>query len=164
MRILVAYASKHGSTEEIARAIHERFLERGFESRCANVATPLDIDGADVVVLGSAIYYGHWMEEARGFAKAHHDELTTRPLFLFSSGPVTRDLADPDHAAQPKDALELREELGAKDHVVFGGKLDLDQLGFGERMVVKFVGGKSGDARDFDVIAEWADAVANRVT
>jgi menaquinone-dependent protoporphyrinogen oxidase len=60
MSVLVAYASKHGSTEEIARFVTDRLRERGIDADAAPVQEVSDLSGVEAVVLGSAIYLGSW--------------------------------------------------------------------------------------------------------
>lgn len=89
MTILVAVASKHGSTREIAQVIAD-------ELRTAHLAVDLqdagavgDIAGYDAVILGSAVYMGSWLPDAHSeLAQRHHAALATLPVWVFSSGPL----------------------------------------------------------------------------
>jgi menaquinone-dependent protoporphyrinogen oxidase len=161
MEVLVAYASKHGSTEGIARAIAGRLTERGHRAHAANVA---ELDGpgtAAAVVLGSAVYAGSWMKEATAWAERHAQELARLPVWLFTSGPLGTDVEDEEE--QPKQLPGLTETLHPVEHRVFFGALDRDGLGFAERMIVKAVRAPDGDFRDWEAIGAWADAIAARL-
>jgi menaquinone-dependent protoporphyrinogen oxidase len=160
-KILVAYASKHGSTEGIARSLADRFRELGHEAETRPVIDDLELEDADAVVLGSAIYAGSWMKEATEFAHRHADALGRVPVWLFSSGPLGMEVKDDEE--QPRQLAELNEMLRPKEHRTFFGALDKSKLGFGERMLVKAVKAPEGDFRDWDRIREWADAIAQQL-
>ena len=161
MEVLVAYASKHGGTEGIARAIAARIGERGMDARAASV-TELDGPGeAGAVVLGSAVYAGSWMKEAVAFARDHAAALAEVPVWLFTSGPLGTEVQDEEE--QPRQLPELTAALHPVEHRVFFGVLDREALGFAERMIVKAVKAPEGDFRDWEAIAAWADAIASRL-
>ncbi|HET7582738.1 MAG TPA: flavodoxin domain-containing protein, partial [Candidatus Limnocylindria bacterium] len=83
-RILVAYASKHGSTAEIAEAIGEVLRSRGDEVQVRPAAEVRELTGVEGVVLGSAVYMGRWMREGIDFLKRHQATLRDVPTWLFS--------------------------------------------------------------------------------
>jgi len=156
--ILVAYASKHGATEGIARHIAERLGSRGKQATAVSVDGLADIGQPEAVVLGSAVYAGSWMKEAVEFAQAHRATLAQVPVWLFSSGPLGEEIKD--GMEQIRQLPELRELLDPKDHRIFFGALDIEKLGFGERMIVKAVKAPDGDFRDWDDIGAWAGEIA----
>ena len=88
MRVLVASATRHGATAEIAEAIAATLKDRGLKVELRRVEEVADMSGYDAVVLGSAVYIGKWLEPARQFAVDHAAELAMRPTWLFSSGPL----------------------------------------------------------------------------
>jgi menaquinone-dependent protoporphyrinogen oxidase len=158
MQVMVACASKHGSTEGIAQAIADRLRQQGHDAVAERVANVADLHGVQAVVLGSAVYAGSWMHEATEFAEGNADVLSTMPVWLFSSGPLGTEIHDEEE--QPRQLPELTRVLHPRDHRVFFGALDHDKLGFGERMMVKAVNAPQGDFRDWDAIAGWADEIA----
>jgi menaquinone-dependent protoporphyrinogen oxidase len=157
--VLVAYASKHGSTEGIALAIADRLRERGLEASASPVGELDGVGEADAVVLGSAVYVGSWMPEAVGFAETHAEALAERSVWLFSSGPLGVEVDDEEE--QPRQLAQLRGLVGPVEHRVFFGALERSKLGFGERIMVKAVKAPEGDFRDWDAIRAWADAIAD---
>ncbi|HSL10832.1 MAG TPA: flavodoxin domain-containing protein [Actinomycetota bacterium] len=157
--IVVAYASKHGSTEGIAVAIADRLQERGHRSIARPVEALDDLADADAVVLGSGVYAGSWLKDATAFVERHRDALARVPVWLFSSGPLGEQVVDDEE--QPRQLAELREALSPRDHKVFFGALDRSKLSFPERMIVKAVKAPDGDFRDWDAIAAWADSIAD---
>jgi menaquinone-dependent protoporphyrinogen oxidase len=157
-RVLVAAASRHGATAEIADALGRRLGEHGVVADVARLEDVEGLTGYDAFVLGSAVYVGRWLEPARRFVEANREELATRPTWLFSSGP----LGDPLRPDEGKavHVADLVESTGAVDHRLFPGRLRRDVLGFGERAIVAAVRAPDGDYRDWDAIAAWADGIA----
>jgi menaquinone-dependent protoporphyrinogen oxidase len=157
--ILVAYATKHGSTREVAEAVAATLEERTLEVEVAPAAAVRDVSGYDAVVLGGALYTGRWHRDARAFLRRHGDALEQTPvLAVFALGPRT--LA-PDEVASSRAQLERA--LAATPHVapalvaVFGGVVDPAKLRFPFRRL------PASDARDWDEIASWAAEVADVV-
>ena len=88
-RVLVTAASRHGSTHEIAEALARRLRESaGLAAGALHAENRPDPAAYDAVVLGSAVYGGSWLEPARDLAHRQVAVLRTRPLWLFSSGPI----------------------------------------------------------------------------
>ncbi len=158
MVVLVAYASKHGATEGIAKYVAERLREAGKDADARKVEDVESLEGVDAVVLGSAVYAGSWQKEAMEFVQRHAERLTDLPVWLFSSGPLGEEIKD--GMDQIRQLGELRETLQPKDHRVFFGALDKEKLGFGERMIAKAVKAPDGDFRDWDEIGAWAEGIA----
>ncbi len=158
MKVLVTEASRHGSTREIADAIAEELRSSGLEADLRDADSVTSLDGYDAVVIGSAIYMGGWMAEAKQFVERFEAQLRERPIWLFSSGPLGSD--DPQPAGDPALVPELIEQTNALGHRTFTGKLDRDSLGFGERMIAKMVHAPEGDFRDWDAIRGWAKEIA----
>jgi menaquinone-dependent protoporphyrinogen oxidase len=157
MKILVATESKHGATDEIGQAIAEVLREQGFDADARRfVDVPEDL-AYDAFVLGSAIYLGSWLAPARAFVEQHRELLATRPTWLFSSGPGSRASGDPSEA--PRENHRLLELTGARDHHVFGGRLDSSQLGLGERLVARLARVPEGDFREWEAVVAWATAI-----
>lgn len=157
--VLVAYASKHGATAEIAEAIAAAMQDAGCHAEARPVAHVHDLSGYCAVVLGSAVYTARWRKDARRFAARHRAELRQMPVWLFSSGPLGTP-EDIDKAAVPPRIGALVERLGAREHVTFGGRVPLDPSNFVERAMLKNTPPERRDARDWAAIAAWAHAIA----
>jgi menaquinone-dependent protoporphyrinogen oxidase len=162
MTVLVAYSSKHGSTEGIAHAIADRLRELGEPAEVGSVDEIRDVAEYRAIVLGSAVYAGSWMKEAVEFVHRFAEALAERPVWLFSSGPLGTDVEDDEE--QPRQLGEMRGVIGPIDHRMFFGALDRSALGFGERMIVKAVKAPDGDFRDWDAIRDWADDIARELS
>jgi menaquinone-dependent protoporphyrinogen oxidase len=158
MTILVTAATRHGATMEIAEAIGRALDEAGMAAAVEPIDEVGDLAPYEAVVLGSGVYVGHWLTPARAFAERNAEALQARSTWLFSSGPV----GDPPRP-KAEDAVKVDEVMamtGAREHRLFGGRIDKHRLGFGERAVMLAVGAKDGDFRDWDAIAAWAGEIA----
>src|SRR5512132_865621 len=133
MRVLVTAATRHGATAEIAAAIGEVLADRGLDPTVAAPEQVEGVDGYDAVVLGSAVYAGHWLKPARELVGRLGTVLADRPVWLFSSGPV----GDPPKPEEdPVDVAEILTATRARDHRLFAGTLVRKQLSFPERAIV----------------------------
>jgi menaquinone-dependent protoporphyrinogen oxidase len=159
-KVLVVYASKHGATREIAEAIAGELRDLGCVVDCREAHDAGRPDGYDAVVLGSATYAKRWRREARRFLAHHRGALAQRPLWLFSSGPVGEQEPDPAWI-EPQAVLRAAEQLGARDHVVFGGRVPADPQNFVERAMVRNTPAEYADRRDWDEIRAWARNVGH---
>jgi menaquinone-dependent protoporphyrinogen oxidase len=165
MNALVTYASRLGSTAEIAEHIAARLRDRGVDSTILPVDASPAVATFDAVVIGSALYAGHWLDDATHFVRENEQDLRERPVWAFSSGPVGKAASGETHAPSAVRALVAR--IGARDHRVFAGAfdpttVDAAQFAFIERVVAKrFV--PQGDFRKWSQIDAWADDIAHSI-
>jgi menaquinone-dependent protoporphyrinogen oxidase len=160
MRILVATSSRHGSTREIGEAITGVLREAGQSVDVCAAKDVAGVEGYDAAVIGSAVYMGSWLPEARDLVGRGSAALQHLPVWLFSSGPI-------GPATPPMDRKQLDELIrlsGCREHRILGGKLDRHHLGFGERMAVRLVKAPEGDFRDWDEVRAWAEEIAAALT
>ena len=164
--VLVAYASKHGSTTEIAERIGAVLRSRGFRIDVRDARDLPGPEGYEAVVLGSAVYAGSWMKEAAAFLHQHQARLREVPCWIFSSGPTGEDepKAILDGWAFPKQLESVLEDIQPRDVVLFHGSLDPDKLNLFERLVVRGVKAPFGDFRDFHAIDAWAAEIADELS
>jgi menaquinone-dependent protoporphyrinogen oxidase len=160
VKVLVAYASKRGSTAEIAEAIAGTLRREGLAVECGVAHDVKGLEPYDAAVLGSAVYVKHWRGEARHFLRKHRKALARMPFWVFSSGPVGDPGEDQPEWAEPPKVVEAAEKLGARGHVVFGGRLPDEPRGPIERAMVAGTPPEHRDRRDWDEIRAWATAVA----
>jgi menaquinone-dependent protoporphyrinogen oxidase len=161
--ILVAYASKHDATAEIAHFIGDVLREReGISADVRGAETVQDLTGYDAVVLGSAVYVGKWQAEAANFLEEHEQALAQRPVWLFSSGPTGE--GDPVTLLKgwefPEALKPVAERIQPRDIALFHGHLNPAKLSLFERMVVKGVRAPVADSRDWAMIRAWAQRIA----
>lgn len=171
MTVLVAYATRHGSTAGIAERIADGLTSAGIPADVRSVDDVRDVTAYDAFVVGGAAYMYHWLKQATTFVKRHSDVLAERPVWLFSSGPLGNDLVDAEgrdifETTRPKEFAELRELVHARGERVFFGAYDPDAppIGLGERMLRLMPRSRStmpaGDFRDWLAIDAWAAEIA----
>lgn len=159
MRILVSAASKHGSTAEIATRLAEALRTGLAGDDVVEVRPAAEVDAVssyDAVVLGSAVYLGRWLEDARQ-AAARIAARPPLPVWLFSSGPIG-DPPEPDE--EPAEVGEIMRTTHAREHRVLAGRLDRHRLGFGEKALVRALRVPDGDFRDWESIDAWGARIA----
>ena len=162
MHVLVTAASRHDATREIAEAIVSGLAQRGVDAKTRPVEQIGTLDGFHAVIVGSAIYMGRWLKAAREFVSDHAAELSSMPVWLFSSGP----LGPPDQLVPPgesADTEQIVKLVGARGHEVFAGRLERSSLGFAERAAAKAVHAPEGDCRDWDAIDAFAGEIASQL-
>jgi menaquinone-dependent protoporphyrinogen oxidase len=158
MKVLVCAASKYGATSEIGQAVADVLAERG----CEVMVLPPDKVGAveefDAVVLGSAVYMGQWMKPARELAERSAGTLASRPVWLFSSGPIGEPAKPADN---PVDVTKILQATKARDHQIFTGKLAKKHLSFPDRAMASAIRAQEGDFRNWAQIRDWATGIAD---
>jgi menaquinone-dependent protoporphyrinogen oxidase len=162
LRVLVTAASRHGSTAEIAAAIGAELTSLGLD---AVVLPPAKVQSGcqfDAAIIGSAVYAGHWEQQAVDLVSRLHEALTTVPVWLFSSGPVGRPQGKLARAmgGDPAELAEMLSATHAAQHRMFAGKLDHRRLPGPQRFALLFFRGLDGDFRDWAAIGQWAKEIA----
>ena len=173
MATLVAYASKHSATRQIAERIGEALRAAGSAAEVRPVREVSRVDAYDSFVIGSAVYFGSWLKDATAFAWEHQGFLTQRPVWLFSSGPIGNARVDAEgrdlrEAAVPKEIPALREAIHARDHRVFFGALEPGRLGVAYQLLRVLPAARTalpaGDFRDWADVTAWAAQIARALT
>ena len=155
-RVLVAYATKHGSTREVAEEIGRVLRQRGLDTDVAEARLVRDLAPYGAVVLGSALYAAHWQRDANRFVARHLAALQARPVWLFSTGPLDRS-ADAGLLPAPPSVAITTDPIGARAHRVFGGRLLADTPGLDPQVLATH---PVGDFRDWAAIRAWALGIA----
>jgi menaquinone-dependent protoporphyrinogen oxidase len=164
MNVLIAVASKHGSTLQIAEAIADQLRRDNLDVDLHDLkenGDPGNVTGYNAVIVCSGVYAGSWLPEARRFTEHHSDELARMPVWLVSSGPLgtedTRPRGVPETVIAPVKGVTPRE------HKIFAGRLDAADMGFGERLIISMVHAPTGDFRDWPGIEQWAHTIAEEL-
>ena len=160
MKILVAYASRRGSTAEIAETISGALRREGISVDCEAAETVKSVDPYDAIILGSAVYVKRWRGDAKHFLRKHRRVLAQRPFWVFSTGPAGDPAEDKPEWAEPTSVVEKVEKLGGRGHVVFGGRLPAEPRGPIEKAMVQNTPAEYRDRRDWDEIRAWAVSIA----
>ncbi len=152
--ILLAYATRYGSTQEAAETIAATLRQAGLTVDVQPMQLVKALDSYEAVVLGAAIYNGRWHPDAHLFLSQHQETLRQRPVAIFALGPLST-----SNAAMRNSRRQLESEL--KKHPwlkpvaleMFVGKYDPSKpgLSFFERLM------PASDRRDWDAVSAWAD-------
>jgi menaquinone-dependent protoporphyrinogen oxidase len=160
--VLVAYASRHGSTRGVAERVAARLAEHGSRVHVRPVDQVDDLDGYDAVVFGSPVYNGAWLLEAARFVRANVDDLVGAPVWLFSVGTFgdRKRVFGPLMRKEPKGIVGIRQVLHPRDYRVFAGVIDRQRWPLASRLFYWALGGRLGDNRDWREIDAWAERIA----
>ena len=158
-KTLIAYASKHGSTHEVADQIAEILRGSGLGGDVRPASSVDDVDAYDAVVIGGALYMGHWHRDARRLLDRMSDELRERPVFVFGMGPMDLEQKSVEGARKQVDhALAKVPDVEPVSVAIFGGVVHPDELHF------PFNHMPEADARDPEAIRAWTDDIAAVLT
>lgn len=170
MHILIAYASAHGSTAEIARFMAEELAKRGVQVTVSNVESVDALEGYDAVLLGSAIHNGMLLPEMSRFIRGRRSDLESLPIYLWVACIRILEPHGAAHVLQYYIPGDIIDQLPVRGVRVFAGKLHLDDLAWMEQMSLKmrYDGPHSadelqGDYRDWEQIREWSHQVADEL-
>ena len=164
-RVLVGYASRFGSTRDIAMRIAERVRADGHDVDVHSVGDISNIAPYDAVVFGSGVYDGSWTAEATNLIRQHATVLSHKPVWLFSVGsfgdrhPIVGALI----RKEPKEINEFEQALHPRDYRVFAGVIDLDHWPAWGRLLFKALGGHAGDNRQWSQIDSWAEEIRREI-
>jgi len=156
--ILVAYATRYGSTQEVAESVAATLRECGLEVDIGPMRDVRILDQYRSVVLGAPLYMMHWHKDALNFLARHREALTARPVAIFALGPFH---------AEEKEFQEVRKQLDQelakfpwltpRAIAIFGGKFDPQKLTFPHNLVPALKNMPASDIRDWTAIRAWAN-------
>jgi menaquinone-dependent protoporphyrinogen oxidase len=179
MKILVAYASRHGATRGIAERVAQTLERAGLDVTLRPVKdVGRTVDEYEAFVIGSAAYMGGWLGAATTFVRRHRDLLAGRSVWLFSSGPIGTETVnakgrDQLEASVPKEFAEFVRTIRPRDQRVFFGAYDPDAApaGLAEGLMARFMrlapsvrqALPAGDFRDWPAVEAWAEGIAREL-
>ena len=156
--ILVAYATRYGSTQEVAEAVAATLRERGIAVDIGPMREVRGLEGYRAVVLGAPLYMFRWHKDALHFLASHRAALTARPVAIFALGPFHADEKEFQAVGE-----QLEKELAKFPWLtptaitIFGGKFDPQKLTFPYNLIPALKNMPASDARDWTVIRGWAN-------
>lgn len=154
-RVLVCYATRAGSTAEVAAAIGENLNHKGYAVDVKRVKDNPSLDGYQAVVIGSAIRMGNWLPEAVEYIKGNQKLLQHMPVALFTVHMLNIGGDETSQTNRLAYLDKVRPLLNDPEEVYFEGKMDFSQLSFLDRMIAKMVNAVEADNRDWDRIGDW---------
>lgn len=168
-KILITYASRAGSTADVAEEIGKILIRKGLQVDVLPMEDVRDISAYQAVVAGSAIQGQKWLPEAMQFLNDHRSELGRKPFAAFMVC-ITLSMAN---AHQYLDGLKswmspVRNLVQPVSEGYFAGALDFSKLPFSfnvlaMRFVVLLGIWKQGDHRDWAAIRSWAESLPSRL-
>jgi menaquinone-dependent protoporphyrinogen oxidase len=165
MRMLIGYASRFGSTRDIAIRIADAVRAHGNEVDVRSVDEIREFAPYDAVVFGSGVYDGSWTAEATNLVRRHAAVLARKPVWLFSVGsfgdrhPIVGGLIK----KEPKEISEFEQAVRPRDYRVFAGVIELDHWPAWGRLLFRAFGGHAGDNRQWPDIDAWAEEIAHEL-
>jgi menaquinone-dependent protoporphyrinogen oxidase len=158
-QVLIIYASRYGSVEQVARYIAAILREEGAACDVVAARDAADLEGYDLIVLGAGLYMGRPHRDARHFLRDHHAALVHQPFAVFGLGPLSNEPEEKDKVRpQLEHVLERYPELDPVEVAIFGGVIDHEKLSF------PFNHMPEGDHRDWDEIRSFALSLPTRAT
>ncbi|MGF1506639.1 MAG: flavodoxin [Chloroflexi bacterium] len=162
MSVLVAYATRAGSTEEVAREVAAVLEEQGHTVAVQAAKDVKSLDGVEGVLLGAPIYISKWHKDAHKFLQRFEETLTRLPLYIFALGPLEDNPEHMQDAINQLDA-ELRPYtwLQPDEVTMFVGKFDPADLTFPFSLINALPASPmkemlASDNRDWNAIRGWA--------
>lgn len=169
MKILVAYASAHGSTAEMAAFIGRVLDVYDADVTVAHADTVTDVDTFDAFVLGSPIHSSMWLPSLSQFMFRFEEKLSTSPVYLWVSCLIVLEENGYDKVMQHYLWDEALQKMGIERPAigVFAGKLDWNRISGSEKWLIssnyegkELPGNMRGDFRDWKTIAAWSHDIA----
>ena len=156
-RVLVAYVSRYGSTQEVAEAVAQVLREAGCEAEASPINAVGDVADYDAFVVGAPLYMFHWHRKARRFIARHRRVLRERPTAVFAMGPLNDEPEEWQSAEEQfQKALLKYEWFSPVATTVFGGAFDPVKLTFPHTIIRPLTRMPASDIRDWNTIRGWA--------
>lgn len=162
MNTLIAYASRHGSTAEVAEFIGTVMTEQRIRVTIQPVGQVMSLDPYDAVLLGSPIHSGMWLPEMALFVQRWQQQLERRLTYLWVTSIRVLEADGVDYVMDNYLPRALMRQMNVRSVAAFAGKLDLARVNWSERwtLAARFAGEPPcGDFRDWDLIRDWAEAI-----
>lgn len=160
-KVLVAYASTNGSTQEIAEVIGAELRKNGLTVDLQPMRKVESLQDYSAVVLGAPLYMFHWHKDALKFLPRHRQALMERPVAIFAGGPFSTG----DEKEWQEVHRQLEQELAKFPWLtpvaveMVGGKFDPAKLRFPLNLIPALKQMPVNDLRDWPAIRSWAGSL-----
>ncbi|MGO9434019.1 MAG: flavodoxin domain-containing protein [Terracidiphilus sp.] len=167
--ILIAYATRSGSTREVASAVGAALREAGLDVEVLPVDQVSSLDGKTAVLLGAPLYIGSLPKEFHKFLVSHRARLAPLRTWCFVLGPTRTEPGDFEVAGkQAQKELARHAWLHPVEIKVFGGKWDVKGLPFPFSLARYLPMNPMNkippsDIRDWPAIHEWGKGIARQL-
>jgi menaquinone-dependent protoporphyrinogen oxidase len=164
-KILVAFGTKHGATQEIAEKIGETLKKAGLQAEVLSAQKVREAGQYKAAVIGSAAYIFQWRSEVVKLLQKNERVFSGMPVWLFSSGPV--ESGDPlallKGIKYPPKLQPLIDQIKPREIAVFHGRIDINKLNWWEKWIFNKINKPAGDFRDWEAITGWAGKIAEEI-
>jgi menaquinone-dependent protoporphyrinogen oxidase len=157
-RILVTYASRCGSTGEVANAIGKTLAPAGVSVDVLPLKQIINLSGYQAVFVGSAIRMAKWLPEAANFVNENRAALQRVPTAYFTVCATLIEDTPANRARAAGFIASVRAMFTPAAEGYFAGKVDPNSLSFIENISLQAKGVPQGDFRDWDKITNWAQS------
>ena len=161
-KILVTYASRAGSTAEVAQAIGKILMEGGAQVDVLPMQDVKDLSMYQAVVAGSAIRGSKWLPEAMQFIQSNQTQLNQKPFAMFTVC-ITMAMKNAQNyrTAVAGWVAPVRALVKPLSEEFFAGMLDFSKLPVNMdtlmlRLSVALGIFPRGDHRDWNAVRSWA--------
>jgi menaquinone-dependent protoporphyrinogen oxidase len=168
-KILVTYATRYGSTQQVAEAVAATLREGGLAVDLSPMRQVRGLEGYRAIVLGAPLYIGAWHKDALNFLSQHQEALASRPVAVFALGPLHDDEKERDGSrAQLEKELDKFPWLSPIALEMFGGKYDPNKLRFADKLIASLPASPlhnvpASDVRDWTAIRAWAGSLVAKL-
>ncbi|MEJ2266825.1 MAG: flavodoxin domain-containing protein [Anaerolineales bacterium] len=166
IKVLVAYASTHGSTQEVAEVVAATLREHELAVDLQPARNVPSLDGYGAVVLGAPLYMFHLHKDGLRFLSKHKKALTGGlPIAIFAGGPIETN--DDDQWQEVRKQLD--QELAKFPWLrpvavqIIGGRFDPAKLRFPWNLIPALKQMPPTDLRDWEAIHRWASTLAKQL-
>ena len=167
MKILIAYASRHGSTHEVAEFIGNKLQDRNHEVTVADADSIEQVSEYDAFVLGTGIYRGTWLPAMTTFIRKHQTEIGQKPVYGFMLCIRILEPEGPAYVLEHYVPYYITDSLNMQDIKAFPGRLYVSEIDMSERWTLSLryegnydVSEVNEDFRDWEIIENWTQQVA----
>lgn len=158
-KILITYASRCGSTGEVAEAIAQELIARGKAVDVQLMEHVDSLDGYAAVIVGSAIRMGQWLPEAKTFVEKFQPVLNELPNAFFTVHMLNTGDDEVSRTNRLAYLDSVRQILKPQQEVYFAGKIELARMSFFDRFISQMMKATDRDQRDWSAIRHWGQTV-----
>lgn len=169
-KILLAYATKNGSTGEVAQFMGDVLSYHGLDAVVADVDTISEVKPYDVFIFGSPVYSGMWLPEMYRFIKYHTETIGQKPVYCWITCIRVLEENGYDHVINHYMPDSLLDQLNVRQITAFAGKLKWAEINWTERWTLALqYDGKAdarnfnADHRDWNIIRQWSVKLAEDI-
>lgn len=161
--VLIVYASKCGSTGEVAEFIGKELCDSGIMVDVRLINDTIDPSQYQAVIIGSAIRMGKWLPDASKFIETHQETLSHVPTAYFTVCMTLIEDTIENRNAVADYMKPVNQVLEPIDTGLLAGKMDYDKLSCLERTIIKAIGTPEGDYRNWETIHTWTNDLRRKL-